>query len=54
MPMPPFAIWQAHEMQCCYGLRPLHYGEMQIDHIIPEAAPNDPGELAKVSGSADQ
>lgn len=42
------AMWEAHEMQCCYGPHPLRYGEMQIDHVVPEAILNDPGKWAKV------
>lgn len=34
-------------MQCCYCRRPLLFGEMQIDHIIPEAVLDNPLRLAE-------
>lgn len=31
------AIWLAHDQKCSYCSRPLHFGDLDIDHIIPEA-----------------
>jgi hypothetical protein len=46
-----FAMWEAHDMQCCYGLHPLRFGEMQIDHIVPEAVLNHPGKWANAKAA---
>lgn len=46
-----FAMWDVHERQCCYCTQPIRYGDMQIDHIVPEAVINSRREWAKIRSS---
>jgi 5-methylcytosine-specific restriction endonuclease McrA len=40
------AMWEAHGKQCCYCPNPLLFGDMQIDHIVPQDVLNDPKKWA--------
>jgi len=42
------AIWLAHAQKCSYCRRPLSFGELDIDHIIPEAIGSNESRVAQV------
>ena len=47
------AIWTAHGERCWLCRRPLGFGEMEVDHIIPvdlKTKPSDFAEVVKVLG----
>jgi 5-methylcytosine-specific restriction endonuclease McrA len=41
------AMWESHKCLCCYGYHPLEFGDLQIDHVIPEAVIDDAVEWAR-------
>jgi hypothetical protein len=43
------SIWQGAERKCFYCRVPVPYGELQIDHIVPETISSD--QLAKLQSS---
>jgi hypothetical protein len=42
------ALWHAHNKRCAYCREPLSFGDLCVDHIIPQGLGNQPDELAKI------
>lgn len=42
-----FAIWRHYEGRCYYCDHPIHFRELDIDHVLPERLLHAPAELAR-------
>lgn len=43
-----FALWRAHKERCLYCGEPLAFGDLWVDHIVPEALLTRSEELERV------
>jgi hypothetical protein len=42
------AIWEAHGKRCAYCSEPLSFGQLEIDHILPEGLMKDPARWSRI------
>ncbi len=42
------AIWMAHAKKCAYCGDPIHFRDLEIDHILPASLENEPMKLARL------
>lgn len=42
------ALWEAHNKRCIYCDEPIRFGDLEIDHIIPESVLSSPRELDRI------